>query len=97
MGSHRLHRLHPKKTEVRIFDYVDRSVPMLFKMFENRLRGYRAIGYARDESPLGFAPPPEEPTIEYDEEALRHFDEDESRGPWLTSSRQLQSRGEWTP
>jgi hypothetical protein len=25
----RLHRLHPKKVEVRIFDYVDREVPML--------------------------------------------------------------------
>jgi hypothetical protein len=73
----RLHRLHARKTEVRIFDYVDHSVPMLLKMFENRLRGYRAIGYARDEAPLGFAPPPEEPTIEYDEEALRHFDQDE--------------------
>ncbi len=72
----RLHRLHSRKTEVRIFDYVDRNAPMLLKMFEKRLRGYRAIGYARDESPLGFAPPPpEELTIEYDEEAQRHFDE----------------------
>jgi superfamily II DNA or RNA helicase len=71
----RLHRLHPRKTEVRIFDYVDRSVPMLLKMFENRLRGYRAIGYARDEAPLGFAPPREEPTVEYDEEVLRQLDE----------------------
>ena len=42
----RLHRLHPGKTEVRIFDYVDRDVPMLWRMFEKRLRGYRAIGYA---------------------------------------------------
>ncbi len=49
----RLHRLHPGKTEVRIYDYVDRAVPMLVKMFEKRLRGYRAIGYARDEAPLG--------------------------------------------
>jgi superfamily II DNA or RNA helicase len=74
----RLHRLHPRKTEVRFFDYVDRSVPMLTKMFEKRLQGYRAIGYAREESPLGFAPPRfEEPTIEYDEEALRHFDDNE--------------------
>jgi superfamily II DNA or RNA helicase len=72
----RLHRLHPRKTEVRIFDYVDRSVPMLLKMFERRLRGYRAIGYARDEAPLGYAPP-EEPTIEWDEEAWRTLDEDE--------------------
>ncbi len=29
----RLHRLHPGKTEVRIYDYVDRPVPMLMKMF----------------------------------------------------------------
>jgi len=33
------------KTEVRIYDYVDREVPMLARMFEKRLRGYRAIGY----------------------------------------------------
>jgi len=41
----RLHRLHPGKREVRIYDYVDRAVPMLLRMFEKRLRGYRAIGY----------------------------------------------------
>ncbi len=44
----RLHRLHPDKTEVRIFDYVDRGVPMLERMFQKRLRGYRAIGYTAD-------------------------------------------------
>jgi superfamily II DNA or RNA helicase len=43
----RLHRPHPKKTEVRIYDYVDRDVPMLLKMFEKRQRTYRAIGYAQ--------------------------------------------------
>jgi superfamily II DNA or RNA helicase len=47
----RLHRLYPGKTEVRIYDYVDREVPMLLRMFEKRLRGYRAIGYARDSAP----------------------------------------------
>jgi hypothetical protein len=74
----RLHRLHPRKTEVRIFDYVDRGVPVLLKMFEKRLRGYRAIGYARDEAPLGFAAPPDdESVVEWDEAALRHFDEDD--------------------
>ncbi|MDB4409727.1 restriction endonuclease subunit R, partial [Gammaproteobacteria bacterium] len=45
----RLHRLHPDKTEVRIYDYVDRGVPMLARMFERRLRGYRAIGYSAEE------------------------------------------------
>ena len=42
----RLHRLHEGKTEVRIYDYVDGQVPVLKKMFEKRMRGYRAIGYA---------------------------------------------------
>jgi superfamily II DNA or RNA helicase len=37
----RLHRLHPGKAEVRIYDYVDREVPMLAQMFQKRLRGYR--------------------------------------------------------
>lgn len=50
----RLHRLHPGKREVRIFDYVDREVPVLMRMFEKRLRGYRSIGYARGEAPLGY-------------------------------------------
>jgi superfamily II DNA or RNA helicase len=48
----RLHRLHPGKAEVRIYDYVDRQVPLFQRMFEKRLRGYRAIGYARDDGPL---------------------------------------------
>jgi superfamily II DNA or RNA helicase len=74
--SGRLHRRHSAKTEVRIYDYVDREVPMLLRMFEKRLPTYRAIGYARGEAPLGFAEPPEERTIEYDEEALRHFEDD---------------------
>jgi superfamily II DNA or RNA helicase len=45
----RLHRLHPGKTEVRIYDYVDRQVSLFQRMFEKRLRGYRAIGYATNE------------------------------------------------
>ena len=49
----RLHRLHPSKHEVRIYDYVDRAVPMLMRMFEKRLRGYRAIGYAPGGMPPG--------------------------------------------
>jgi superfamily II DNA or RNA helicase len=47
----RLHRLHPGKAEVRIYDYVDLHVPLFQRMFEKRLRGYRAIGYARDDGP----------------------------------------------
>ncbi len=71
----RLHRLHPGKTEVRIFDYVDRDVPMLLRMFEKRLRGYRAIGYARGEAPLGYAEPGDEVVVEYDEDVLQSLKE----------------------
>jgi superfamily II DNA or RNA helicase len=46
----RLHRLRAGKTDVRIYDYVDRNVPMLVKMFQKRLRGYRAMGYELDKS-----------------------------------------------
>jgi len=70
----RLHRLHPGKIEVCIFDYVDRDVPMLLRMFEKRLRGYRAIGYARREAPLGYAEPAGEVVVEYDEDVLRELD-----------------------
>jgi superfamily II DNA or RNA helicase len=73
--SGRLHRHHTSKREVRIYDYVDREVPMLLRMFEKRLRTWRAIGYARGEAPLGFAEPARELTIEYDDEELRHFAE----------------------
>lgn len=41
----RIHRLYEGKKEVRIYDYVDRNVPMLLNMFKKRLRGYRALGY----------------------------------------------------
>jgi superfamily II DNA or RNA helicase len=42
----RLHRKYHAKTEVRVMDYVDRNVPMLARMFEKRMRGYRAMGYS---------------------------------------------------
>jgi superfamily II DNA or RNA helicase len=41
----RLHRIHDGKKVVRVYDYVDSDVPMLARMFERRLNGYRAIGY----------------------------------------------------
>jgi len=41
----RIHRLYEGKKEVRIYDYVDRNVPMLLNMFKKRLKGYLALGY----------------------------------------------------
>jgi superfamily II DNA or RNA helicase len=70
----RLHRLSPGKSEVRIYDYVDAALPLLARMFERRLRGYRAIGYAREETPLAPVRLRGEPSVEYDQEALRNFD-----------------------
>lgn len=68
----RLHRLHPRKSEVRIFDYLDREVPVLVRMFEKRLRTYQAIGYVRGEASV-IGAEDRERTVEYDEGALRHF------------------------
>ena len=73
----RLHRLHPGKRKVQIFDYVDREIPMLLRMFEKRLRGYRAIGYARGEAPLGFVEPTDELVVEYDDDAIAAADRDD--------------------
>ncbi len=42
----RLHRQHRGKNEVRVYDYVDQNVPVLRRMYERRLRGYRAMGYS---------------------------------------------------
>jgi very-short-patch-repair endonuclease len=41
----RLHRLHHRKREVRVYDYADLNVPMLARMFNRRCRGYEAVGY----------------------------------------------------
>lgn len=77
----RLHRLHPGKREVRIYDYVDREVPVLLRMFEKRLRGYRSIGYARGEAPLGFAEPDADLLIEYDEDVVRALERNAETEP----------------
>ena len=52
----RLHRLHNKRF-VQVYDYVDHGVPMLAKMYERRLKGYSAIGYAIEAETL----PPDSP------------------------------------
>jgi superfamily II DNA or RNA helicase len=64
--SGRLHRARHGKTDVRIYDYVDREVPMLARMFKKRLKGYRAMGYRVAEAPTQDV---HDLTIEYDEDA----------------------------
>ena len=41
----RLHRAHPGKHDVLIYDYVDAELPVLRRMFAKRLRAYRSLGY----------------------------------------------------
>jgi superfamily II DNA or RNA helicase len=41
----RLHRLHPGKEEVQVYDYVDSAVPMLAKMHSQRMKGFKTMGY----------------------------------------------------
>lgn len=42
----RLHRLYATKQTVAVVDYVDVHVPLLMKMYQRRLSGYAASGYA---------------------------------------------------
>ncbi|WP_237051494.1 DEAD/DEAH box helicase [Magnetospirillum sp. ME-1] len=42
----RLHRLHPGKREVIIYDYVDETVPVLARMGGKRFKGYDSLGYS---------------------------------------------------
>ena len=53
----RLHRPHPAKSDVRIYDYVDVNVPVLRRMFAKRAKTYRAMSYTitSDATPVGLA------------------------------------------
>ena len=41
----RLHRPNPEKREVLVYDYVDNLVPILRRMSEKRIQGYKNLGY----------------------------------------------------
>jgi len=45
----RIHRESAGKDKVTIFDYVDASLPMLLRMFNKREKGYKAMGYKKQE------------------------------------------------
>ena len=51
----RLHRLHPEKRDVVVYDYVDEAVPVLRRMGDKRVRGYRSLGYSIEGPDLGIA------------------------------------------
>ena len=42
----RLHRLHPAKREVIVYDYVDGDVPVLARMSAKRIKGFESLGYS---------------------------------------------------
>jgi hypothetical protein len=41
-----IHRLHHSKKEVIVYDYVDRSISMLARMADKRIKGYGKLGYS---------------------------------------------------
>ena len=51
----RLHWLHPEKRDVVVYDYVDEAVPVLRRMGDKRVRGYRSLGYSIEGPDLGIA------------------------------------------
>lgn len=46
----RLHRHHPDKQSVIVYDYVDPGVPQLARMYQRRVASYRSFGYHVEES-----------------------------------------------
>ncbi|MDE0027731.1 MAG: DEAD/DEAH box helicase family protein [Spirochaetaceae bacterium] len=42
----RLHRVHPAKREVIVYDYVDGEVPVLAGMSVKRITGFKSLGYS---------------------------------------------------
>ena len=44
----RLHRYHKDKDDVQIYDYVDKEVSVLGRMFQRRLKTYKMLGYEID-------------------------------------------------
>ena len=42
----RLHRIHPAKREVTVYDYVDDEVPVLARMSLKRITGFKSLGYS---------------------------------------------------
>ncbi len=74
----RLHRLLPGKREVRIYDYVDRKVPVLSRMIESRSKVDRAIGYSPRETGSGTREGSGEGLLDRVDEARSVFGDEES-------------------
>lgn len=64
----RLHRKHAGKAEVRIYDDVDRAVPMLARMFDKRMKGYQTMGYEVGDPRTTAIDSAKKITIEYEED-----------------------------
>ncbi|GHV90125.1 helicase [Spirochaetia bacterium] len=45
----RLNRTYYGKTETKIYDYVDEKVPVLLRMYNKRVKGYKALGFSISE------------------------------------------------
>ncbi len=46
----RLQRMYEGKNVVKIYDYIDKNVPMLVKMYNKRLKGYENLDYNIEEN-----------------------------------------------
>jgi len=41
----RLHRKYKDKVDIKIYDYVDANIPVLYRMYQKRLKSYKFMGY----------------------------------------------------
>ena len=73
----RLHRNFEGKEEVQIFDYVDIRIPTFDRMYQNRLKGYKQLGYKLKPARENFGEDKESKIFSNgDEELMKIFTED---------------------
>src|SRR3989454_213854 len=89
----RLHRLHDNKRVVQVYDYVDSYVPMLARMYERRVRSYKAIGYVIDASAHAPKCASELAFAEIERVAIQAVRDFEGSRGWQVQSVEDQTRG----
>ena len=48
----RILRNHPLKSSVMVYDYLDSQVPVLKKMYDRRMKTYKAMGFVKESGDL---------------------------------------------
>lgn len=89
----RLHRVHDDKRVVQVYDYVDYLVPMLARMYDRRVKSYKAIGYLIEEQPEAPRHTSELRFAEIERAAIQAAIDYENARGWQVESVEHETRG----